>query len=268
MNTTTAAARAGVTVATIRTWCRIGAVAATKTAGRWTIDAASLARRIAIGKDTRMADTPMYRIEEGVNRFGTTTYTVVRADGAKNDSRIYNATYEALGHAEIHAAFVNRTPAEYRVTREFYPARSIRSGYYWKARGARAGDPTDFNHKWDDGQEVKGNNWPSSHTPVDVLISLALRHAEGADARIAKQAEADAIAAAEAAVREARQAQLAEAGELATPRQVEYILRLLAARERSGEGGGFFVGPKTRGDIALLSKGAASTYITSLTGNY
>lgn len=49
MNTTAAATEAKVTVATIRTWCRIGAVAATKTAGKWAIDATSLARRIAIG---------------------------------------------------------------------------------------------------------------------------------------------------------------------------------------------------------------------------
>lgn len=49
MNTTKAAAEAKVTVATIRTWCRYGAVAATKVAGRWIIDAASLAHRIAIG---------------------------------------------------------------------------------------------------------------------------------------------------------------------------------------------------------------------------
>ncbi|MGW9371218.1 hypothetical protein ACWGVR_14545 [Streptomyces xanthophaeus] len=49
MNTTTAATEARVTVATIRTWCRIGAVAATKNSGKWVIDTASLARRIAIG---------------------------------------------------------------------------------------------------------------------------------------------------------------------------------------------------------------------------
>jgi len=49
MNTTTAATEARVTVATIRTWCRIGAVAATKQAGRWIINTASLAARIAIG---------------------------------------------------------------------------------------------------------------------------------------------------------------------------------------------------------------------------
>lgn len=49
MNTTTAATTAGVTIATIRTWCRIGAIAAVKRAGRWIIDVASLTRRIAIG---------------------------------------------------------------------------------------------------------------------------------------------------------------------------------------------------------------------------
>lgn len=49
MDTTTAATQAGVTTATIRTWCRRGAVAAAKVAGRWAIDATSLARRITLG---------------------------------------------------------------------------------------------------------------------------------------------------------------------------------------------------------------------------
>lgn len=49
MNTTTAAAEARVTAATIRTWCRRGVVTATKRAGRWIVDATSLAHRIAIG---------------------------------------------------------------------------------------------------------------------------------------------------------------------------------------------------------------------------
>lgn len=55
MNTTTAAAEARVTVATIRTWCRTGVVTAVKTAGRWVIDSASLAARIAIGAMKRAA---------------------------------------------------------------------------------------------------------------------------------------------------------------------------------------------------------------------
>ncbi|NNJ04134.1 helix-turn-helix domain-containing protein [Streptomyces sp. PKU-MA01144] len=49
MNTTTAATQAHVTVATIRTWCRRGVIAAAKVAGKWVIDTASLAHRIAIG---------------------------------------------------------------------------------------------------------------------------------------------------------------------------------------------------------------------------
>jgi len=48
ITTTAAAHQAGVTTATIRTWCRTGAVAAAKRAGRWIIDAASLAYRIQL----------------------------------------------------------------------------------------------------------------------------------------------------------------------------------------------------------------------------
>lgn len=55
MNTTTAATQANVTIDTIRTWCRKGVIAATKTAGRWIIDTASLTRRIAIGALKRPA---------------------------------------------------------------------------------------------------------------------------------------------------------------------------------------------------------------------
>lgn len=47
--TAEAATRANVTIATIRTWCRRGVIAATKQAGRWIIDTASLAHRITIG---------------------------------------------------------------------------------------------------------------------------------------------------------------------------------------------------------------------------
>lgn len=48
--TTTAAAQlANVTVDTIRTWCRMGAVKATKQASRWIIDATSLTHRISLG---------------------------------------------------------------------------------------------------------------------------------------------------------------------------------------------------------------------------
>lgn len=55
MDTTTAATKANVTTDTIRTWCRYGAVAAVKQAGRWVIDAASLAARIRLGQRMRRA---------------------------------------------------------------------------------------------------------------------------------------------------------------------------------------------------------------------
>jgi hypothetical protein len=63
MNTTAAADTAKVTVATIRDWARRGVIAATKTAGRWVIDSASLARRIAIGAMKRPARRVIYSIE-------------------------------------------------------------------------------------------------------------------------------------------------------------------------------------------------------------
>ena len=62
---TAAATQANVTVATIRTWCRRGAVAAIKQAGRWIIDSISLAHRIAIGawkRTTRTEATPVINL--------------------------------------------------------------------------------------------------------------------------------------------------------------------------------------------------------------
>ena len=65
MNTTAAAAQAHVTPATIRTWCRKGVIAAIKSAGRWIIEAASLTRRITLGKKTVKQEniTPITRQE-------------------------------------------------------------------------------------------------------------------------------------------------------------------------------------------------------------
>lgn len=74
MNTTTAATQAHVTVATIRTWCRNGVITATKQAGRWIIDTASLAARIAIGalkRPARKETRPMLDL--------TATYTFTHA---------------------------------------------------------------------------------------------------------------------------------------------------------------------------------------------
>ncbi|WP_405611405.1 helix-turn-helix domain-containing protein [Streptomyces sp. NBC_01508] len=66
MNTTTAATEANVTVATIRDWARRGIIAATKAAGRWVIDTASLAHRIAIGAMKRPAKPAAFSIDNMV----------------------------------------------------------------------------------------------------------------------------------------------------------------------------------------------------------
>lgn len=62
--TTSAAAQlAGVTVATIYTWCRMGAVKAAKVARRWVIDAASLTYRISLGIRRTTKKAIVYSVE-------------------------------------------------------------------------------------------------------------------------------------------------------------------------------------------------------------
>jgi hypothetical protein len=274
MNTTTAATEARVTVATIRTWCRRGVVAATKTAGRWVIDSASLTRRIEIG--ARMSSpTTRYTIVEGANQYGTTTWTVTRTDGTEagfgpgKDSRIRDMVFIKKDHAEIAAGVLEQLPEEYRFAKREvrYHSSSINSNHWvWEVTGGTSNDP----------KELKTNIRVDTDSSVEEVITHLMKnvhaHAQGAADRIAKKAEQDAIAAAEATVREAREAQLAEArrtkGPLATPKQVDFILQLLARRERTGEGGGFFYGPTDRAGIEEMSKAEASTYITSLKGDY
>jgi hypothetical protein len=71
MNTTAAALQAHVTTATIRTWCRRGVIAAAKHAGRWIINAASLAHRIAIAARRTRKASPVIDLNS------TYTYTPV-----------------------------------------------------------------------------------------------------------------------------------------------------------------------------------------------
>ncbi|MFD6149440.1 helix-turn-helix domain-containing protein [Streptomyces sp. NPDC060243] len=58
ITTAEAATQAHVTINTVRAWARRGIIAATKQAGRWIIDSASLAHRITIGKMKRRTRKP------------------------------------------------------------------------------------------------------------------------------------------------------------------------------------------------------------------
>ena len=88
MNTTTAAAQAGVAVATIRTWCRRGIIAATKTAGRWDIDSISLTRRITIGALRARKAKPVTNPTGKIVQMRTGYY------GVRGDAATLAAAYE------------------------------------------------------------------------------------------------------------------------------------------------------------------------------
>ncbi|WP_341741291.1 hypothetical protein [Trueperella pyogenes] len=77
------------------------------------------------------------------------------------------------------------------------------------------------------------------------------------DAR--QKARAEKAAKAEVEAKRARE-------DYATPRQVEFILDLIAKGRH--EEGGFFIGPTSREEIKKMTRANASLYITSLLGDY
>ncbi|QGZ53318.1 hypothetical protein GPZ77_34370 (plasmid) [Streptomyces sp. QHH-9511] len=95
MNTTAAATQAKVTVATIRTWCRIGAVSAVKQAGRWVIDTASLAARIAIGSMRTRKKAP---VTDTLDLAATYTWTPAGAADAVTLTPTVKARRNASGN--------------------------------------------------------------------------------------------------------------------------------------------------------------------------
>jgi len=270
MNTTAAATQANVTVATIRTWCRRGVVTATKQAGRWIIDTPSLTRRIEIG--ARMSrPTTRYTVAETTNTYGTTVWSVARTDGTtagySGDHRIDGLSSFKQEDAETAAAIIEALPEAYWIRKHEvrYSRSSLSSNYWvWRLQGGDNGDPQDVRCDVRIGTDRE--------TAVRQMTAAAEKHAAGSADRIREKADREAIATAEATVREARETQLEEArrtkGPLATPKQVDYILQLLARREYTGEGGGFFSGPTDRAGMEELSRTDASTYITSLKGDY
>lgn len=87
ITTTEAAIQAGVTVATIRTWCRRNAISAAKQAGRWVIDTASLAHRITIGQRKAPVTIPIHVTSR--------TTTIPGQPGAVGPEAVLRTAFEA-----------------------------------------------------------------------------------------------------------------------------------------------------------------------------
>ena len=66
----------------------------------------------------------------------------------------------------------------------------------------------------------------------------------------------------------ARRVAAGQPAELATERQVDFIMQLLGWLGFSGEADGFVSGPTTREEVAKLYKAQARAYITSVKGGY
>lgn len=83
LTTADAAELAHVTTATVRAWCRMGAVRATKQAGRWNIDRASLLRRLEL-------DLARYHVTDYDTAY-TITYALAPYPGEQVDLHRFQA---------------------------------------------------------------------------------------------------------------------------------------------------------------------------------
>lgn len=185
-------------------------------------------------------------IVEKVSSYGT-SYRITWGKFNEDLGRGFNSR-EA---AEAMAALIRELPDGYRIGYRVARAGSIHGKSGWEITGPA--------------------NYRSAPTlDLDALTADMRRAIDGQDARIARaNAKAAAQATAEAERMVAVQAdQIRREMGLATERQVEYIVSLLARRARNGDGGGFFSGPTNIEGIRRLTKDEASTYIDSLTENY
>ena len=113
---------------------------------------------------------------------------------------------------------------------------------------------------------VNGNieSAPESCPKRFETIEDAIARAEFEEERIAKRAAARKAEKAEKSA--ATKAPAPTAVDLATPRQVEYIMALID--RGAHEEGGFYSGPTTREKVAMMDRKSASLYIDSLKGSY
>lgn len=122
MNTTTAATQAGVTIPTIRRWCRYGAITATKQAGRWNIAPDSLNHRITIGARRKNMTQPKPPIH-----LTSRTRRIRGHIGAVGDGAILRAAFETgqpvtldgkFAGEQVYLGHSRQTYGDYGITME------------------------------------------------------------------------------------------------------------------------------------------------------
>lgn len=140
-----------------------------------------------------------------------------------------------------------------------------RKGVDYRTDEQKRADDTEKNTLLDEVEQLAsagGHDGPAKRAAASKMSKTELRKfvADVKDYQRRQKAKADAPS------RAAFQA--VEDKSLATPRQVGYIVSLLRERAKSGEGGGFMVGPTETAEIRKMSKRDASAYINSLRGDY
>src|SRR5690606_40070996 len=112
LTVTQAAAKASVSPSTIRTWCRMGAVAATKIGRRWHIDPASLDYRISLTRpqdpqEKKMELTVETLVAIGGNRWTKGNYDRVYFNGW---AKFIGLEIERYKSGNIYSASLNGEP--------------------------------------------------------------------------------------------------------------------------------------------------------------
>lgn len=248
--TTAAAAQANVTVATIRTWCRRNVIAAIKQAGRWVIDTASLAHRIAIGqRKIRVTQPPIHL---------TSRTTIVPGHpGAVGPVNVLRAAYETGQQVTLDGKFAGE-----RVylghSRQTYGDAGITLETIGLDRelGEAPGFPG-----------VQAAVYLVDLTRLDDAPQLAamVRQVEGRTTARAAAAEQRAADEEDRHLnREDEESPMTQQQPRATDRQVNYIMRLISDLSDSDFGLEFYDGPTQRGEIEALSQPQASTLIENL----
>lgn len=183
-------------------------------------------------------------IVETVGKY-VTDYRVHR-DGRDVTGR----SFTSRERAEAVAALVELLPGGYQLNYAVQRAGSMNSNYGWY---------------------LTGPAWKSIYSADPTALIVHLQYAiEGEAARVAKaNAKANEQAAAKIEREMAATAeQIRQEMDLATDKQVGYIMTLLAKRARTGDGGGFMSGPTTIEGVRAMKRADASLYIDSLTERY